>query len=309
MAITRLNDDLSYISKMDTLPNDNAGWTAEEVKAEFDKAVNDIKNYINTVLLPFLEGVNGAESIGITTVPALTGVTDVQAALEKIEQQMADITQGAVADGSITVGKLADGSVIHEKLALGAVDTDNLADEAVTTDKIAANAITADLIANLAVITEKLADLCVTTEKLAPKAVITAKIGDAAVGTEQLDSLSVTQEKIAPTSVSTTKIVNEAVTGEKIAANAVSTTYTASIATGWSGSAAPYSKAVTVNGITANDTPIIDLVPSSTYATAQKEIEAWGYVYRAVTAANTITFYATEKPIVAIPIQIKVVRK
>ena len=89
---------------------------------------------------------------------------------------------------------------------------------------------------------------------------------------------------------------------------AISTTYTATVATGWSGSAAPYSKAVTITGLLATDKPIVDLVASSTYETAEAQIEAWGYVYRAVTAANKLTLYATEKPTVNLPIQVKVVR-
>lgn len=90
---------------------------------------------------------------------------------------------------------------------------------------------------------------------------------------------------------------------------AIAETYTATVATDWSGTAAPYSKAVTINGLLASDAPIIDLVASSTFATAETQIEAWGYVYRAVTADNTLTLYATEKPTVALPIQLKVVRK
>jgi hypothetical protein len=50
-------------------------------------------------------------------------------------------------------------------------------------------------------------------------------------------------------------------------------------------------------------------VASSTFATAQAEIEAWGYVYKAVTAANKLTFYATEKPAVSVNVQLKAVRK
>jgi hypothetical protein len=78
--------------------------------------------------------------------------------------------------------------------------------------------------------------------------------------------------------------------------------------TSWSGSAAPYSNSVTVTGILATDTPIIDVVMSGTYSTDEARIEAWGYIYRAVTANGYITFYATEKPSVELPIQIKVVR-
>lgn len=91
---------------------------------------------------------------------------------------------------------------------------------------------------------------------------------------------------------------------------AISATYTATIAaSAWTGAAAPYTAAVTVNGMLAADTPIIDLVASSTYSTAEKQIEAWAAVYKAVTAANRITFYAAEKPTVELSIQAKVVRK
>ena len=82
----------------------------------------------------------------------------------------------------------------------------------------------------------------------------------------------------------------------------------ATLDTTWSGSSAPYSKTVTVSGILATDTPIIDVVMSGTYSTDEARIEAWGYIYRAVTANDSITFYATEKPTVSLPIQIKVVR-
>jgi len=79
-------------------------------------------------------------------------------------------------------------------------------------------------------------------------------------------------------------------------------------ASSWSGSSAPYTQTVTVSNITSTDTPIIDVVMSGTYSTDSTRAEAWGYIYRAVTANGSITFYATEKPTVSLPIQIKVVR-
>lgn len=103
------------------------------------------------------------------------------------------------------------------------------------------------------------------------------------------------------------------VTGVSVSGHAITITkgsaathakYTATIGTGWSGSAAPYTIAVTVSGILASDIPIIDFKPSGTYSTDQKAEEAWLNVYRAVTAANKITFYAHEKPTVQIPINI-----
>jgi len=83
---------------------------------------------------------------------------------------------------------------------------------------------------------------------------------------------------------------------------------TTNLDTTWSGTAPPYTKTVSVSGILATDTPIIDVVMSGTYSTDQQRIEQWGYIYRAVTGTNQITFYATEKPTVSLPIQIKVVR-
>ena len=89
----------------------------------------------------------------------------------------------------------------------------------------------------------------------------------------------------------------------------VSTEYTGTIpTTSWTGASAPYTKAVTVLGITATDKPIIDLdLSSSDYADVASIETAWSKVYRAVTSTDTITFYASEVPTIAIPITIKVV--
>lgn len=83
---------------------------------------------------------------------------------------------------------------------------------------------------------------------------------------------------------------------------------TTTLDTTWTGTKAPYSKEQTVSGILATDTPIIDIVMTGTLATDEARQENWGLIYRAVTSSNKITFYATEKPTVSLPIQIKVVR-
>ena len=86
-------------------------------------------------------------------------------------------------------------------------------------------------------------------------------------------------------------------------------TYSASlISTGWTGDAAPYAQEVTVTGITAADTPLVDIVQTGTEATDEPMREAWGVVTRIVTGAGKITAYASEKPTVNIPIQLKVVK-
>ena len=80
------------------------------------------------------------------------------------------------------------------------------------------------------------------------------------------------------------------------------------LADGWTGASAPFSQEITVNGILDTDKPKVDVVVSDTYATAETEIEAWGYVYRVVTSQNGVTVYATEKPEVSLNIQIEVIR-
>lgn len=85
-------------------------------------------------------------------------------------------------------------------------------------------------------------------------------------------------------------------------------TFSVTLDTTWSGSSAPFSKTVTVSGILATDTPIVDVVMSGTYATDQDRQKAWSKIYRIVTANNQITLYASVKPTVSLPIQLKVVR-
>lgn len=89
---------------------------------------------------------------------------------------------------------------------------------------------------------------------------------------------------------------------------ATTTTYTTTLNTTWSGTEAPYSKVQTVTGILATDNPIVDIVPSGTYATDVQVETDWANIYRIVTSANTVTFYAHAKPTGSIPLQIKAVR-
>lgn len=111
-------------------------------------------------------------------------------------------------------------------------------------------------------------------------------------------------------SIGTENLVDGSVTARKIADGAVSQTFTATItAAGWTGDAAPYTNEVTVTGLTADDNPFVDMIASSTFETAETEIEAFANIYRMATAENKLTVYAAEKPTVDIAIQIKVVRK
>ena len=71
--------------------------------------------------------------------------------------------------------------------------------------------------------------------------------------------------------------------------------------TGWTGSSAPYTKAVTVTGIlAAGKPPIVDVTLSETWSTAMIEDEEWAKIKRIAYTNNTLTFYATEVPTVSL---------
>lgn len=299
MAFTQLSDDLNIIQALDDEPNDVGGLSAAELKAKFDQAANIIKTYLNDTLLSELGGETGAPNIGVYPIDDLPDVEDVQAALLGILEIAKDAQSGTLTPGIIDTVKLADSAVTTVKIADSAVTTAKIANSNVTAGKIASSAVTAAKVAANAVETAKIKDSAVTTAKIATKAVTVDKIAD----------LTITSNKLAADSVTTPKIFEGAVTAAKIATGAVSTTYTATIGTTWTGSAAPYTQSVSVSGLLATDNPIVDIVPSDTFATAEAQMEAYGNLYRMVAGNNTLTVYATEKTTVAIPIQIKVVRK
>jgi len=101
MALTRFEIDTANISKLSDRPNQNDGLSSTQLKGRFDKAGNDIKTYINDVLLEELErttdGDSGADNIGATAVGDGTATT-VQGILEEID---ADVTA-------------LDGAVVHK---------------------------------------------------------------------------------------------------------------------------------------------------------------------------------------------------
>ena len=214
--IPRVTDELGTVSTLDDRPNDTGGLTAAELKAKFDADAGTLKDYVNDVLIPFLEGTSAAASIGIATISGFSA-GNIQTALEEIIGAMQEITQGSVADGSITLAKLAaevtaiaiggaaashthgagdissgtlDSSRIPvldaSKLDAGSVGSSQLASSAVTTQKIKDAAVTADKIAALSVLEQNIANGAVTTQKLADKTITAAKLADKTVTAEKL---------------------------------------------------------------------------------------------------------------------------
>ena len=79
-------------------------------------------------------------------------------------------------------------------------------------------------------------------------------------------------------------------------------------ASGWS-STAPYTRTETITGITSSDTPIVDVILSTTTSTALNQLEAWGCVSKITTGTDSITVTCfEEKPSVSLTLQLKVVR-
>ena len=225
--IPRVTDELGTVSTLDDRPNDTGGLTAAELKAKFDADAGALKDYVNDVLIPFLEGTSAAESLGIATISGFSA-DNIQTALEQIVQAMQDVTQGSVADGSITLAKLAaevtavalggaaashthgagdiNSGVLNAdripvldgtKLGTGSVGTAQLGAAVVTAEKLAALAVLAQHIANGAVTTQKLAEGAVTAEKIAALAITAALIADKTITAAKLADKTVTAEKLA----------------------------------------------------------------------------------------------------------------
>lgn len=95
-------------------------------------------------------------------------------------------------------------------------------------------------------------------------------------------------------------------TTTELAQKAVTINKTATLGTSWTAATGYVQQVVTVQGILATDTPIIDIITTTADFKAQQE--AWGNVFKAQAGANQITFYAKEATETSISLNIKVVR-
>jgi hypothetical protein len=94
MSLPRFNEDVENISALGDRPNDSNGLTAAELKARFDKAVVDLKTWLNNTFIPALEANTAAGNIGIDDI---TGVeaSNIQAALSVLKSQLEDVREAA----------------------------------------------------------------------------------------------------------------------------------------------------------------------------------------------------------------------
>lgn len=85
-------------------------------------------------------------------------------------------------------------------------------------------------------------------------------------------------------------------------------TVTITLGTTWTGSEAPFTQEVSVSGMLATDNPQAGIILSSTYATATEQLKEYAKIFRAVTSAGKVTFYAKEATTVDLSIQLKIIR-
>lgn len=178
MALPTLEKDISYISKLADQPNDTTGsnLSAAELKSRFDAAGEDIKAYLNSILLPALEDAIAAAAEGVAGDAQIGADKISDNAITSSKLAAAAVATNAIANLAVTAAKIADKAVTEAKLADGAVSTGKIANAAVTKEKIADGAVNSAQIYNGAVSTEKLKDAAVATSKLADNAVIPSKL-------------------------------------------------------------------------------------------------------------------------------------
>lgn len=119
MAFDRMTDDMNIISKLPDEPNDEGGMTASALKATFDKAGTLAKTAINK-LIAALGASTAAGNIGFSPTAGVNK-TNIQAAIENVQSQIAGVALGSIPDGSITAQQLAASAVTAEKVAPGAI--------------------------------------------------------------------------------------------------------------------------------------------------------------------------------------------
>lgn len=279
MALTKLTATLEAVQDLPKEPT--ISYT--ELQAVFDEDVNTVKDFINDTLTVEIDtaisSIEGDLSDLTSNVLQLDNTTSFtpDADYEPATKKYVDDTAIAgVGDNSVTNTKLGSDVKIGSLASLDTSDKSSVVDA-------------------INELYDGLADKAEDDEVVKLSGAQTIA-----------DVKTFTSIPVAPASNPTTD--NQLARKAYVDTKATETTYTDTLdSASWSGSSAPWSQAVTVTGITASDAPILDITMSGTYATDEIRNTQWGYIYRAVTSTNTITFYASTEPDVDLPFQAKVV--
>lgn len=79
-------------------------------------------------------------------------------------------------------------------------------------------------------------------------------------------------------------------------------------ASAWTGTEAPYTQQVTVEGILESDVPVVDISLGDIYETVQKQLDSYAYIYKILTYDGYIVVYASEPTEDDVTVQMKVDR-
>lgn len=131
MALTELTGSMNNIQSLPDLPSEDDGITSTAIKVLFDKASNDIKTYINSVLLAELQqstiGSSGACNIGAEELLSCTNVMDILKAI------VAGGTGSIPPDGTISIAKLVTGLFSTDGTMASNSDTKMSSEKAIKT--------------------------------------------------------------------------------------------------------------------------------------------------------------------------------
>ncbi len=184
MGLPLLEKDLAYISKLDTYPNDVGGMSAEELKAAFDAASQDIQNYINKLLIPQIESDIEAAAQGVTPGDGIDGerLNDNSVPGDKI----ISLDGEKIEDGTIGTEKHKKGSITRELLSEDAktVQTEDLPNKVIPGRALDDNTIPYTKYRDGSVTGQKIADGAVTEAKIANKAITLEKLADDVMNTQ-----------------------------------------------------------------------------------------------------------------------------
>lgn len=310
LVIPELDDDLNIIQKLDDEPNDVGGLTAAQLKAKFDEGPNAIKRYINDELLPAIsdtvaeadaraeaeQGRVAAEAARVTAEQGRAGAENTrisqEAARVAVEQARVAAEQGRA---TAEQGRAsAEATRVSQETARQDAEAERAAaeQERVNTDtgivaQATQQATAAGQSATAAAASAQTAAQQVT---LAQQAAGSAATAAASQLTGQMAGY--------------VSDAQEAAQGAADAAEAISaygTEVQVSItATGWTGSAAPYTQTVAVAGLLANSYG--DIGPANSATAAQRAAYRSALIAVTAQADGSVTLVADgDKPAVDIP--------
>lgn len=119
MAFTIPNGVTDVIKKLSNFPNRIDRLKATQLKAMFDQAAKNVQEDVKR-LVSELGASTAAGNIGFSPTAGVNK-TNIQAAIENVQSQIAGVALGSIPDGAITAQQLAGGAVTAEKVAPGAI--------------------------------------------------------------------------------------------------------------------------------------------------------------------------------------------